>query len=75
MKNINYSKATIKHFLDIARLDRVAWKDDPDSKYIPDGEHAWRLWVEHAYVYIATINNDIIGACLAFPLNNGDYCV
>jgi len=39
-------------FLAVAALDRVAWQGEHD-RYIPDGEHVWRVWCEHALVMIA----------------------
>ena len=60
-------------FLAIAALDRVVWKDSANSEYIPDGEHVWRLWVEHALVYVAVEDEEVIGAALSFPSVSGDY--
>ena len=68
-------KAIDKDFLQIAALDRIAWRKNKNSEFIPDGEHAWRLWVEYALVYCAEINDQIVGAILAFPCINGQYCV
>lgn len=68
-------RAKPKDFLPIAALDRVAWGKNRNSKYIPDGEHAWRLWVEYAIVFCAEINSEIIGAILSFPCINGQFCV
>jgi len=72
---IRVQKARVGDFLGIARLDRKAWKQNRSSKYIPDGEHAWRLWVEHALVYCAKQGDDIVGAILAFPCLSGDFCI
>jgi phosphinothricin acetyltransferase len=72
---IRVHKAKPGDFLEIARLDRRAWKGNPDSKYIPDGEHAWRLWAEHALVYCARQEEKMVGAILAFPCLSGDYCI
>lgn len=69
-------RAKARDFLDIARLDREAWAQNRNSEYIPDGEHAWRLWAEHALVYCAWDGNKLVGAVLAFPtMTNGLYCV
>jgi len=74
--NVVIRRANSKDFLQIAVLDRIAWQKNRNSEYIPDGEHAWRLWVEHALVYCAEVNTgQIIGAILAFPCINGKYCV
>ena len=62
-------------FLEIAALDRVAWGQNRNSAFIPDGEHAWRLWVEHALVYCCVDNDTIIGAVLSFPCLDGQFCL
>ncbi|MBF0133869.1 MAG: GNAT family N-acetyltransferase [Magnetococcales bacterium] len=73
---MNYRKAEIKDFLEISALDRNAWKENNNSEFIPDGEHAWRLWVEHALVYCATNDNEkIVGAILSFPSIDNIHCV
>lgn len=75
MGNILYEKAKAIDFLQIAKLDREAWKLNRNAEYIPDGEHAWRLWVEHALVFTAKDNGSVIGAILAFPCISGIWCV
>lgn len=70
-----YKKAKPDDFLSIAALDRRAWLSNRYSEFIPDGEHAWRIWVEHALVYIAEENGTVIGAILAFPCVSGPWCV
>ncbi len=72
---IRIQKARVKDFLSIAQLDRKAWRQNRSSKFIPDGEHAWRLWVEHALVYSAKEERKIMGAILAFPCLSGDFCI
>ena len=68
--------AKTSDFLDIARLDREAWSENRNSEYIPDGEHAWRLWMEHALVYCAWDGTRLTGAVLAFPTTtHGLYCL
>ena len=63
-------------FLEIARLDRIAWAQNRNSEYIPDGEHVWRLWTEHALVFCAREEEKILGAVLAFPTRQpGLYCL
>ena len=64
------------HFLDVAALDRIAWPEEPDT-YIPDGEHAWRLWCEYATVLIAVESQSdqrelVTGALLMFPTNTSE---
>lgn len=68
-------QATVGDFLAIADLDRHAWLKYPQAEFIPDGEHAWRLWVEHGLVYCAEDSDRIIGAIAAFPTAYGQYCV
>lgn len=64
--------ASIADFSAIASLDRESWKDNRNSEFIPDGEHVWRVWVEHAYVCVAIDKNNlesdkIFGVALSFP--------
>ncbi|WP_417395565.1 GNAT family N-acetyltransferase [Gimesia chilikensis] len=64
------------HFLDVAALDRIAWPEEPDT-YIPDGEHAWRLWCEYATVLISVetqpdLRERVTGALLMFPTNTSE---
>ena len=72
---MNIRKAEIDDFLSIALLDRSAWGDNRNSQFIPDGEHAWRLWVEHALVFCSENKGKITGAILAFPTVKQTYCV
>ncbi len=72
---IQYRKASPKDFLGIAKLDREAWKANQHSEFIPDGEHVWRHWVEHALVYCAEKDHGILGVILAFPCTTGEYCI
>jgi phosphinothricin acetyltransferase len=72
---IRIRKAGARDFLEIAKLDRRAWRENRNSKYIPDGEHAWRLWAEHALVYCARDGKKIAGAILAFPCLAGEFCI
>jgi len=69
------ARAEPDDFLAIAALDRVAWRQNRDPEFIPDGEHVWRLWVEHAVVYCARSDGDVVGAIVAFPCTNGHYWV
>jgi [ribosomal protein S18]-alanine N-acetyltransferase len=68
-------KAGPGDFLEIAKLDRIAWKANRTARHIPDGEHAWRLWVEHALVYYARKEGKMAGAILAFPCLSGRFCI
>jgi [ribosomal protein S18]-alanine N-acetyltransferase len=68
-------KAGIRDFLDIARLDREAWTQSRHSEHVADGEHAWRLWVEHALVYVAKTGETVQGTIIAFPCASGMWCV
>ena len=65
-------RAVPKDFPAIAALDRDVWSDRP---FIPDGEHVWRIWIEHALVFCAESNERISGAIVAFPCMNGSYCL
>lgn len=72
----NIGRAHASEFLAIAELDRRAWQENRNSEFIPDGEHVWRIWVEHALVYAARDGEDrVVGAILAFPCISGKYCV
>lgn len=66
-------RAKIEDFLGIAELDRDAWKENRHSEFIPDGEHAWRFWVEHSLVVCAEEGGEVTGAVVAFPAMNGDF--
>lgn len=67
--------ATGRDFLAIAGLDRRAWLDNRNPEFIPDGEHAWRLWVDGAHVFVARDGDVVVGAILAFPMLDGALCV
>ncbi|EDL60716.1 GNAT family N-acetyltransferase [Gimesia maris] len=69
-------QAHAQDFLEIAALDRIAWPIEPDT-FIPDGEHAWRLWCEYATVLIAISYRKespqtLAGALLMFPTNTDE---
>jgi ribosomal-protein-alanine N-acetyltransferase len=66
-KKILIRRAVDRDFMLVAELDLESWGDDPKDADIPDGEHAWRLWVEYAYVLIAEYDKKIVGGILAFP--------
>lgn len=70
-------RATAADFLALAALDRVAWQANRHADFIPDGEHAWRMWCEHALVWVAEHGPEatIVGGLLAFPTTQpGVYC-
>lgn len=70
------SRALPEDFIDIAALDRQAWNQAKHSELIPDGEHVWRIWCEHALVYIGRSEDDeILGALVAFPCLDGAFCL
>ena len=62
-------------FLAVAALDREAWKQGENAEFIPDGEHAWRIWIEHAVVFCAESRGRVVGAVVAFPCTSGSYCL
>ena len=62
-------------FLAVAALDRVAWSDSREATFIPDGEHAWRLWTEHGIVSVYQPDDQILGAALAFPTLSEVFCL
>lgn len=64
-----------KDFLAIAALDRKAWLDNKNAEYVPDGEHAWRIWCEHSVMFSAKCGDDIVGVILAFYCENESYCL
>jgi len=72
---ITYQKALVLDFLEIARLDRVAWRGNRCGEHIPDGEHVWRVWVEHTLVFCAKNENIIVGVAAAFPCVSSQYCL
>lgn len=59
---VKIEKAKTSDFLNIAGLDRQVW---PDKK-IADGEHLWRHFVEDGLVFVARIENNIVGAVVCF---------
>ena len=75
MSDIEIQKPEVSDFLAIAELDRRSWGNKEINRYIPDGEHAWRLWVEYALVFCAYKQGKIVGVALAFPTILGDFVV
>lgn len=67
-------EATSNDVLNVAALDRITWPDMPDT-FIPDGEHIWRVWCDHAVLLVARVDGrgplsqseDIAGALVMFP--------
>ncbi len=74
MRTTGPEKAKTDDFLAIAELDRKAWKERYYADFMPDGEHVWRLWVEHALVYVTKEDEKVLGAVVAFPCMSGIYC-
>ena len=72
---MNIRKAVVSDFVGVADLDRRAWDAYPQPEIIPDGEHVWRLWIEHGLVFCAEDGGGIIGAIVAFACRSGPYCV
>lgn len=67
-------------YLDVGALDRLAWPAAPDT-FIPDGEHIWRVWSDHACLLVARIDASqpalpdtgrIAGALVMFPTRNAE---
>ena len=76
---IRIQPATPRESLLVAALDRIAWPDEPET-FIPDGEHIWRVWSEHATLLVArletgsrlTHSDAIAGALVMFPTDAGE---
>jgi len=76
MSEIRIVKARPDHFLSIAALDRTAWQSNSHSEFIPDGEHAWRIWCEHALTFVGLDQDGtVVGAVLAFPCIDDSFCL
>lgn len=68
-----------QEFLDVAALDRIAWPEMNDT-FIPDGEHIWRVWCDHATLLVAKVSgreplsetHEIAGALVMFPSQTGE---
>ncbi len=72
---MNFRKAKNIEFIEIAKLDRVAWLESFKGEFIPDGEHIWRLWVEYALTFVAIENKKIVGVSLAFLASDDTYAI
>lgn len=76
MSSPTVTRAAPSDFQKIANLDSVAWLQHRDGERIPDGEHVWRQWCEHALVYVAKdIDQAIVGAILAFRCVDDIFCL
>ncbi len=72
--NYRIEDAAPSDYLPVAALDRIAWPDDPQT-FIPDGEHIWRVWQDHALLLVARTTDgkktaetvEIVGAVVMFP--------
>ena len=77
--NYEISTAQTDDFLSVAALDRIAWPDINDT-FIPDGEHIWRGWCDHATLLVAKVTDreplsethEVAGALVMFPSKNGE---
>lgn len=74
-RTITVTRVTADEFRAVAELDRLAWRDYPQGRFIPDGEHVWRHWTEDALVFGAFRGEELLGAVLAFPGRSGRYCL
>ena len=67
------SPESVDLFLEVAALDRIAWLNSSDGKFVPDGEHAWRVWTEYGFVSVALDElGGVVGGLVAFQTNNPD---
>lgn len=72
---LTVDRARPTDLIPIAELDRRAWRRNRHSEFIPDGEHAWRHWIDHAIVHCARLDGAVVGAVIAFPCMSGIYCL
>ncbi|MFK7951190.1 MAG: GNAT family N-acetyltransferase [Saprospiraceae bacterium] len=73
--NLKIKPSKSSDFLEVAALDRIAWKSNSHSEFIPDGEHVWRIWCENALMFTAFLDKKIVGAILAFPCLDDTFCI
>lgn len=78
MAAFDIRRASPGDFLACAALDRLVWTGEHD-RFIPDGEHVWRIWCEYAAVLVAETPGlpagawwPIAGAVLLFPTMSGE---
>lgn len=70
MNDLVCRAATNKDFLALAELDRKGWGQNRHSEFIADGEHIWRVWVEHAIVKATFKESKAVGLIVAIPTND-----
>lgn len=76
MNGLTIGRATSRDFLAIAALDRVAWQNTRQGDFIPDGEHVWRVWCEHALTFVCRDSTGVVlGVVVAFPCTNQSFCL
>lgn len=76
MSTLTIQHAATSDFKMIADLDSVAWRQHRDGERIPDGQHVWRQWCEHALVYVAKDpDHKVVGAILAFRCIDELFCL
>jgi len=68
---VSIERASPHDFQAVAALDRVAWRINRNGEFIPDGEHVWRVWCEHALTFVARVAGEIAGVIVAFPSLDG----
>lgn len=68
---VTIERALPEQFREIAKLDRVAWNGDMEC---PDGVHAWRVWCEHAVVFVALQGGRVVGVALLFRSEQEPDC-
>lgn len=68
-------KAKQGDFLEIHRLDQEVWKQNHKADHIPDGSHTWKIWEVSAIVFVALIDEVIVGVSLAFPTMEQTFCI
>ncbi len=72
---VEIERAAPADFAAIAALDRAAWRHDRAGQFIPDGEHVWRIWCEHALAFVARLDAAVVAAAVAFPCADGRWCL
>ena len=73
--NITIRPSNAADFLAVHQVDLHGWANIKETNYLPDGEHTWRIWCEHALCYVAITNDEVVGFILAFPTTTDRlYC-
>ena len=72
---IRVRKARPRDLTAIAALDRTVWRRNRNGQHIPDGEHAWGVWIRSAQVLVAEDRGIVTGCALAFPCLDGTLCL